>query len=64
MLHGCIYTLQEENYSLALSSGFFFLPVYPFAFIQAKCKTNAYFSAFSDLGNNGALNVIKLGITL
>lgn len=63
MLHGCIYTLQEENYSLAVSSGVF-LPVLPFAFIQAKCKTNAYFSAFSDLGNNGVLNVIKVGITL
>lgn len=42
---------------------FFFFSGKHFAFIQAKCKINALFSLL-DLGNNGVLNVIKLGITL
>lgn len=67
VLHGCIYAawlyLCSAGRKLLPSSFFHFCSGQPFSFIQAKCKINACFSLL-DLGNNGVLNVIKLGITL
>lgn len=63
MLHGCIYTLQEENYSLVVSLVFFCL-CNPLLLFKQNARQMLIFQPFQILEINGVLNVIKLGITL